>query len=612
MSSKMRKIYILSILAGALLIFASLNIIFRFSAEHISIDMTKDKRFSLSEYSKEQIKKIDYPIYITVYYSSEIANENPIYGRYAEFVFKFLKQYQKLNPNKIMIAIKDPIPYSAIEKEAKKKGILAFPSTSGNINLYFGAVFSNGDKKEHVISNISKKRDFWLEKDITFAFSKILETQRKSVGLISPVHKMQGNHYDSYSSAYAITHELSERYDIIELPTHIKEIPTDIDTLILVAPRKLPYSLSYALDQFVLRGGKLIMFLDMIVENPEYTTPNDTLTDINNLMKNWGLSLSKKGIGSIKYGKKIYLKEDSGEIKHTPYPLWLELPAETINQQSHLMSGIKNLRMINPTEIVELEHSKEINVTPLIKIEGGAEYQKHQLSDSRSSIIANYVQDNKSHMLGALSEGKFYSYFVNAPELIQEDVSSHLLYSIMPSQVVVFGDSDMLRDDVWLDSELLNDNGQALMRIIDILKGNEASAVLYKPQQQATQDSIGKSMYSKIAIEYAEQANKMLNELDALKDEYDSIRMHVNSGKKNMDAYTSSKINKINSKVQEIEKTLQQYEYNVKQSFHYKKQSIIWVNIILIPLIILLLWVGLYQLYTYRKTRQIEDKYNAH
>jgi len=187
-----------------------------------------------------------------------------------------------------------------------------------------------------------------------------------------------------------------------------------------------------------------------------------------------------------------------------------------------------------------------------------------------------------------------------------------MFYSAKPTQIVVVGDSDILRDDVWLEGEILNDNGQFLWRAIDVLNGHEEQSVLYKTQHQSAQKSLGEQLYEKIVSKYQEKANQKISELNELKQEYDSLQNRINSGQQNMDAYLAMKINKIRDDVLKIEQILQQYDYNIQKSFAYKKQIIIWINILLIPLLIVMLWLGGYQMYIRNRRKQVKEKYDAH
>ena len=270
--------------------------------------------------------------------------------------------------------MKNPQPYSETENEAKQEGITPLPSSSGQTNLYFGIVLSDADGKRYKISEFSMERDFWLEKDITTVLSRFNEPNRKIVGLISPLHKMITRRYGRGLESYAFIQELSERYDILELAANVSDIPENIDTLIVVAPLKMPQSLAYALDQYVLRGGKLIMLLDTLVENPRYKMTFDNLNGINRVLANWGVQMSEALVGSRQYGKNEFMKDGNNGWRQTPYPLWLDLPEATFKTDKAIMTPLKNIHLRSAVELKELEHTDDFKITSLIQLDKGGNY----------------------------------------------------------------------------------------------------------------------------------------------------------------------------------------------------------------------------------------------
>ena len=190
MSKFINKNYLGLFSLGICIIFISLNILVRNYSNNYSIDMTDNQDYSLSEFSKKQAQKIKQTLFISIYYSPEIASENPLYGKYADFVIRFLRQYKKENPNKIFITQKNPTIYSEAAKEAEDNKLTPIVFENTTNPFYFGVVFQDSDGKKQVIPNFSYDRNFWLERDITSVFSHYNSPQRNMVGIISPIHKV--------------------------------------------------------------------------------------------------------------------------------------------------------------------------------------------------------------------------------------------------------------------------------------------------------------------------------------------------------------------------------------------------------------------------------------
>jgi len=594
--------FILFIL-GISICFIFLNVATNQLVRNLHLDMTDAQRYSLSQYSKEQAQNISSPLYITIFYSSEISKINSNYAKYAEFVIRFLQQYQRQNPDKIFIAVKNPIPYSATEKEAYSYGITPFLLSGSQTNFYFGAVFIDSDNKKHIIANFSDSRSFWLEKDITTIFRRFNETERNVIGLISPVHKMIRHDYIKTAENYAFIQELSSRFDIIELATNVERIPNNIKTLLVVTPTKMPKPLSVALEQYVLRGGKLIMLLDGLIEEPYYKTTLETTTHINSLLNNWGLSISEGLLGSLDYGQKIFVGEGY-ERRLASYPLWIDLPQSAINQTPYFAQGLKNISLRSPSEVSAIEHDEKIKLTPLLSIDDGHIYPFSSYSSNKNDIIKQYKSDNKYHHIAYLSEG-----FYQSKSPTKELSSDYLLYSLKPSRVVVIGDSDFIRDEVWLQEDKLNDNGQFLLRIIEDFNNQQSMIDLYHSQSGVFSETLGNRLYKQIYARYSSKIIKLQNNLQDLQHELEATLQEIRIGSRMIDASLSLRINEIRSQIKDIENQLVHFDYSIKNSFNGKVQSIIFINLIAIPLVILIIWFLLYKLYDTKAQKQVENKY---
>lgn len=575
------------------------------------MDMTDTKRNSLSQVSVEQVKLLSQPVFVTVYYSSEISAENPVVGKYAEFVLQFLNQYRNVNPEKFFIAVKNPIPYSEEEKEAKKAGLEAFQTAKGGNNLYFGAVLKDGDGKTLTIPYFSWERDFWLEKDLTNIITQFNQPKKKVVGLISPVHKIIKREFAKGITGYAIAQELMERYNIMELSPSSKEIPSSVDILLLVLPRKIAPMLQYAIDQYVMAGGKVIVLADILSEQADYRMTKETLSDLNKLLTSWGVEASETMVGSRYYGKKIYIRSGQKETRQTSYPLWLNLTKEAINQNEPITKGLSDIRLQTALEFMEKEHTDDISVTPLLKIEDGAIFHKEEMEMGKNYIISSYEADKKMHILSVFIQGKFQSIFAGQPEFATDNKLPFLYYSAKPTEIMLIGDSDLITDNVWLENGELSDNGQFILRAVDIMLGQSEFAPLYKSQSKIYQESLGAQLYNQVTLRHRETISRLQTELQDLKTDYDILSKNVENGVQRMNASTAKQMNEIQDKVKEIENRLQYYNYTIKKAFETQKQYIILINMLIIPLVEILLLILAYNGYIRRSRRKIKEKFNA-
>ncbi len=610
MNKSIKKYYLAFLLIGIAVCIIAMNTLSRMQGGRMVWDLTENKKYSLSKFSCEQTQKLIQPLYITIYYSADMAQENPVYAKYAEYVIRFLQQYQQCNQDKMFIALKNPKPYSDIESEAQKEGIAPIPSLTGQTNSYFGVLFSDADGKKEVISDFSMDRDFWLEKDITSVLTKFNETRHKTVGLISPIHRIIKRTYGQEIERYAFLDELAARYNLVELPMNISDISESIDTLIVVAPPKMPISLMFALDQYVLRGGKLIMLLDTYIEEPEYKLTYDNLNEINGLLKNWGIELADTVVGTQQYGQKEFVGDSQNGWYQTPYPLWINLPKSAIMPIEGISSEIKNIQLRSASEIKELDHDNDFIVTPILKLEKGGVYDLSDNLKDKQNIVKSYKEEQREFILGSLIKGKFHSAFTNIPQAVTFKEHNYLFYSNQPAQILVIGDSDFIRDNVWLNGTNLNDNGQLILKTVEMFNNEAEMAALYKSQTKMTQESLGSTIYSKIAEQYLSEISRLQNELQQLIEEHNNLRVLIEEKLETFNAMTALRDSEIREKIEELQKKLQYYSYKIKDTFSSKKQNIIFINLVAFPFLILLAWIGVYGWISRRSLNKIQEKFN--
>ena len=611
MNKSFKKYYLALLLAGIALCLLAMNTLSRIMGSRMVWDLTENKKYSLSKFSCEQTQKLIQPLYVTIYYSADMAQENPVYAKYAEYVIRFIQQYQQCNQDKMFIALKNPKPYSDIESEAQKEGIAPIPSLTGQTNSYFGVLFSDADGKKEVIPDFSMDRDFWLEKDITAVLTKFNETKHKTVGLISPIHRIIKRTYGQEIERYAFLDELAARYNLVELPMNISDIPESIDTLIVVAPTKMPISLMFALDQYVLRGGKVIMLLDAYVEEPEYKLTYDHLKEINSLLKNWGVEIADTLVGAQQYGQKEFVGDSQNGWYQTPYPLWMNLPKSAIIPIEGISSEIKNIQLRSASEIKELDHDKDFTVTPILKLEKGGAYDLFDNFRDKQNIVKNYKEEQREFTLGALIKGKFHSAFANIPQAVTFKEHNYLFYSNQPAQILLIGDSDLIRDNVWLNGMDLNDNGQLILKTVEMFNNEPEMAALYKSQTKMTQESLGSTIYSKIAGKYLSEISQLQNELQQLTEEHNNIRVLIEQKLETFNAMTALRDSEIREQIEELQNKLQYYSYKIKNTFTSKTQRIIFINLLVFPFLILVAWIGVYSLISRRSLNKIREKFNV-
>ena len=248
-------------LAALFLILVALN--YLVSLQTAKIDLTQGKVQTLSEGTRKILRGLDSPVKVKLYISrGEQAMPLPLRG-FARRVEDLAQEFKSIAGANLVIEKYNPLPDSEDEDAAQLDGVEPQQLFSGE-QFYLGLTVSQLDRKQ-AIPALSPQREKLLEYDLARAVARVSTAERPVLGLMSalPVLGERFNPMTRQSSEpWVLANELKRDFDVKQVPLTAEAIDPQIKVLLVIHPRDLPETTEYALDQFVLRGGKLIAFVD--------------------------------------------------------------------------------------------------------------------------------------------------------------------------------------------------------------------------------------------------------------------------------------------------------------------------------------------------------------
>lgn len=595
---KTQKIYILTtfiilLLLSFVLIVSTSGLLF---GRHKS-DMTSLHRHSISkksEYIAEQLKK---QIHITIYMSENLADEYPSLGIHAQYVLRLLERYQMIAGTPITIDIRNPEPYSPKEKEALDSGIRPFPDNSGNNNLYFGAVFSNSEGKVLTIPYFSSQRQNYTEKDISRILSKLNDFKEKNIGIAS--------FGDDPDDSWLITQVLKNDYNISSINTDIAEIPLTTDILIVINPQKINRMFLYALDQYILRGGKLLLLLDPDTRYSnrfklEYSSNYEALQK---LLKNLGITYNPE----IVIGSPVLSKnERRNNQQEQDSILNINIGPKLINQNSELTKGFLRLSFRSAGGL-QSDSPKDVSVTELFSAGDDVGTVPAVISKFGTSGTAYGAlnKDNKKYALGYYIEGWFNSLFeknILENTAFEQQMIPFVIGSIEKAQIIIISDSDFLSNETIshrsyapkagaYDLIPSSNNADFILRAVDFLAGNNDvigidPSYLYNSEYTTGEQLYGQ-VFSSLRQNYEDIENNILKEENAL----NALMANLKTDNKPLSIKSIKEIEGYNRKIQNLQTDLKHLNYLISKKTEEKCSAIIVLNTIVFPFFnILLIW----------------------
>ncbi len=317
------------------------------------VDLTKEKAYTLSDGTRAILARLDTPVKIR-FYCSQGATASPetvFLKSYARKVEDLLAEYKQAGKGKLIIEKYDPQPDSDAEDSARLDGVEGVPLQSGE-KYYLGLAISLLDAKQ-AIPFLQPNRERLLEYDLSRAITRVLTPDKPVVGVLSalPVFGMPSNPMmmqmgQRGQPAWALITELQNDFTVKRVDMGADQIDAEIKVLIVIHPKDITDATQFAIDQFILRGGKLVAFLDAnsLMEsrnqqNPMMGQMGGGGSTLDKLLKAWGVSFeNSKVVADMNFQMEV-----GGQGQGSQRPTWLSITAEGIDTNDVVTSQIDNI-----------------------------------------------------------------------------------------------------------------------------------------------------------------------------------------------------------------------------------------------------------------------------
>ncbi len=455
-------------LVCAAVLFIGINVIADKTLRSARVDLTQQHLFTLSDGSRKTLAKIDEPITVRFYYSKRLGNEIPTYALYAQRVREMLEEYASLAGGKLRLEVLDPIPYSAIEDRAVAFGLQGVPIDQGGEQVYFGVAATNSTDDQQVIPFFQPERERFLEYDLTKLIHSLAFPKKTVVGLASalPVEgdmmaAMQGRPMQPF----AVIEQLRQLYEVRTIGSDLDKISPDIDMLMLIHPQKLSDKTQYAIDQFVLNGGRALVFVDPNSEiqqsRPSQFNPpgSPAGSSLDKLFAAWGVEMVPNMVAADRIAARKVNAGSAGRDYITA----------DLSQINMATSGI-----LQPHEGAKTKFEPLIQTSPqAMKIP--AEKFQGPIPDV-AGLLSQFKSEDHRLTLAARITGDVQTAFPDGPpkppeskdakpEAQKDDAAPatepakqepakdpQVMQSKQPINVVVVADTDLLDDRLWVQS----------------------------------------------------------------------------------------------------------------------------------------------------------------
>ena len=592
-SSKYLALPLLALVGLALLFFSAK--VFK----GVAFDLTENHVHTLSQGTVNIIQSVDKPITLKLYYSETAARDLPQFRVYSERVRQLLESIADKSKGKIIFQQIDPEAFSEAEEAAAASGLQSIPLGNSGTDFYFGLVGNNSEGKTALMPFIDPSKEAFLEYDLAKLLSKLRVEKPPVLAVLSSL--LTGPSVNAFtgqpSLGWVIDRKLSERYEVRRLPSDSGTIADDVDVLMIVHPRNIPEPTLYAIDQFVLRGGHLLVYVDPYAESDSANAnlPDGSATtsasDLGPLFAAWGLVYDPSMVvldsqNALQVGEANQVPQYHLEV--------LGLSKDYLNDKDVVAADLEKLNFSSAGAISAIEQSP-------LKLEALVQSStRSQLVDSRTVKAAenspellrkNFKPSGEAFILAARFSGNLKSAFA------EKSAPNQIMVSKKPAQIIIVTDTDLLADRMWvieqtiLGAPVFDDianNGDFAINLVDNLAGDSnlislrARTVSSRPFERL--EKIQRSAQ----LRYHDKESQLQLDLNTLNQQLSQIQ-----GAKTVPLTTLQKteLAKYQKRKAEIRSELRLVQHQLNTDIETLVTRLKLINIFLMPGIVILLAV---------------------
>ncbi len=606
----------------AIICFVALNVALTAGVTRARLDLTENRIFTLAQGTRDTISKVQEPITLRFFYSRATASSYAQIQAYANRVRDLLQNYAALSDGRIVVQFVDPEPFTAAEDEAVASGLTGAPNDKGDM-VYFGLVGTNRIDGKEVIPFLAQEREAYLEYDLTALVYRLSTPKKPMLGLITSLPLEAGAGAGGMMAAmqgqtqpFIIYEQLRQTHDTQVLGKDFAAIPADVNVLLLAHPGKLTPAQLYAIDQFVLRGGRVLALVDPDSELAA-AAGGVPESDLAPLFKSWGVGFDPRQVVVDRDLAQQVQVPDDALNPVVSYPLWLHLGRENFDRNDPLTADLQALNLATTGALMP-RSGASTTFTALVTSSDRAMLMSGD--DARAKltpqqILARFKPSGERYIFAARIAGPVKTAFPDGPPAGAAR-ETYLRQSQSDANIIVVADSDFLEDRFWVRVETLlgkrlassfADNGAFVLNAVENLMGSND---LISLRTRATNER----PFTRVRKIQAEAQAKFQSEADLLKQKLSDtqerlkVLQQADDGKdvsQDLGEAQQTEVERFRRELLETRTQLRDVQLKLRQDVDRLGRVLTFVNIALVPLLVAMVAVILALLRRRRRRRAL-------
>lgn len=589
--------------AGLLLIALAFLLFNAFSGlvfTHARLDLTEQKLYTISEGTKTILEGLDKPIELDFFYSDEATKGLVALRNYARRVEELLRAYERESGGKLKLHVVDPEPFSEEEDRAAELGLQAVPLNQGGDKVYFGLAATNADGRTQSIPFFALDQEEFLEYELSRLVQSLASPQMPVVGVLSDLPITGGFDMRTQQATppWTVLEQIRQLFHIESLERNVDMIPANVSVLMLVHPKALPEPTLYAIDQFVMRGGKLLVFLDPYSEaDPGMAfmpgEPGDGKgSNLTPLLKAWGVRMAPDQVVlDAANAMSVGVGEERRPVRH---PGWLSLPQQTMDADDVTTASLESLTMATAGFLEPLENATT-RFTPLVQSSTYAmpiEAQRFATLENPEVLLRDLEPTGERYTLVARIQGPAHSAYPDGIEGRKDGLKDSASIN-----VIAVADTDLLSDRMWVQVQDFfgqrmpqpwADNGTFVVNALDNLSGTDALISVRSRGRFARPFVVVEELQRQAENRFREKEEALQQRLAATEAQLAELQGPNADGAIELTAEQQAALQRYMQEKLRIRKELREVRYQLNADIDALGRLLKFFNIALVPLVLTL------------------------
>ena len=479
-------------LVALALLFIGLTVLFNHTLRGWRLDLTQNRLYTTAAGTDRILASIKEPINLYFFYSEKTAQQLPQLKSYGTRVREFLEELSARSNGKLHLHVIDPQPFSEEEDRAAELGVRAAPLGGGQ--FYFGLAGTNSTDGHAAIEFFDPNKEQFLEYDVVKLIYQLANPKKPVLAWLSslPMDASYDPQGGGMRPAWVVYSEAKQLFDVRPLSPTAAKIDPDTNVLVLVHPKNLSPATEFAIDQYALRGGHILLFVDPLADfdhsdadpqNPMAAMTADKSSHFAPLLTAWGVQFNPAVVVADRgHALSVTMQQGAEPVLHLGV---LGLGKDSFTADDVITAGLSNVNVATAGALEPLKDAKT-RFEPLLQSSTDTELlpvARFRMLMDPAGLLDGFKPSGRRYTLAARVSGTVQTAFPAGPPagVTLPPGQLDLKVSAKPLNLIVFADTDMLSDFLWVRSQdffgqrltqAWASNGDLVQNALDNLSGS--------------------------------------------------------------------------------------------------------------------------------------------